>query len=185
MAAVIPQPPATGRREDWNEAWRRVDDYLRAHRLTDRFVRFGLVSLIVQEAGRKHASESWRDPVSLSLEEAIRATDKWYASLVGIRDEGARQASMGKLAFAAIFGEKRLQHLWMTRVPDPVREEMHRISLRNGPDLQIASMTPRDLDFGTLETLVEQPWERYEWIFVLPAVGLWALFFYGIFRLWL
>ena len=59
---------------------------------------------------------------------------------------------------------------------------LSRVSVRTGPDLAISSMTPREMDYGAMETIAKGTWHRFAWTPLLRAAGLWtAIFFVALY----
>ena len=77
--------PATGTMEEWNAAYVRVEDYLRAHRIHNRLHQSRLILRILERAAERHAVDPARIPTVLAAEESARLMASWFAR------EGARK----------------------------------------------------------------------------------------------
>ena len=55
--------PATGTMEQWNAAYVRVEDYLRAHRIHNRLHQSRLILHVLERAARRHAAAGRRGKI--------------------------------------------------------------------------------------------------------------------------
>ena len=64
--------PRTGTLEEWNAAYVRVEDYLRAHRIHNRLHQSRLIQVILVRAARRHERMPTVSPTTRAAEEASR-----------------------------------------------------------------------------------------------------------------
>src|SRR5215217_4729964 len=74
--------PRTGTMEEWNEAYVRVENYLRAHRIHNRLHQSRLIQQILQRAAHRHESEPGRSPTVLAAQETESLMDVWFAGML-------------------------------------------------------------------------------------------------------
>jgi len=85
--------PKTGTLEQWNAAYVRVEDYLRAHRIHNRLHQSRLIQRVLSAAAGRHEQNPALDPVTLAIEETDRLMDGWFAELLDEKDLPRKAAS--------------------------------------------------------------------------------------------
>ncbi|MBL9215852.1 MAG: hypothetical protein JNG83_10290 [Opitutaceae bacterium] len=171
--------PRTGTLEQWNAAYGRVEDYLRAHRMHNRLHQSRLIQRVLAAAAGRHERNPQLDPATLAIEEADRLMDAWFASALGAADVShERIATEGRVAMLLCDGMERWPYAFLEDgpVPDDFAREMRQSSIQAGPDLAVSSMVPREIDLGLLPEAAGQTLERIERLPVLRVLLLWALF---------
>lgn len=170
--------PATGTMAEWNEAYVRVEDYLRAHRIHNRLHQSRLILQILERAARRHEAAPGAGPIALAAEETGRAMDAWFAEMLG-RDGGAdeRLAVEGRVALLLCDGPSRWPYAFLDarQIPPDFREAMQRGVIQAGPDLAVSSMVPRPIDLGPIPEAAGDTIEQIEKWPVLRTLLLWAL----------
>jgi hypothetical protein len=171
--------PTTGTLEQWNAAYVRVEDYLRAHRIHNRLHQSRLIQRILGEAARRHEKSPAVEPATLAVEEADRLMDAWFASLLG--DKGLshdRVAAEGRVALLLSEGMQRWPFAFLEdrNIPPEFVQAMQRSSLQAGPDLTVSSMVPREIDLGTITEAAGHTLERIERLPILRVLLLWGIF---------
>lgn len=170
---------------EWNEAYAKVERYLTALRLQNKFLLGQYVYRILDRATRRARTETSVAPTELAMEEAVKAINDWVGQVLGtdVADTPHRIATQGRLAMLLADVPGRWQELFLTPGPwpDEFLKAMRESYLRAGPDFQISSMQPRPIDLGpihTLTTLNKRPYLKMVglWIILLgAAVGVWLL----------
>jgi hypothetical protein len=171
--------PRTGTLEQWNAAYVRVEDYLRAHRIHNRLHQSRLILRVLSAAAARHAQNVSHDPVTLAVEEADRAMDGWFAELLG--EKGLphdRIAAEGRVALLVSDGTQRWPYAFLDEqnIPPDFVQAMRQGSLKAGPDLAVSSMVPREIDLGTITEAAGQTLERIERIPIVRVLLLWVVF---------
>jgi hypothetical protein len=161
----------------WNEAYLRAEDYLRATRIGDFLHAHAVVSELLRRAETKAREGDGRHPTELVMEEAMDWLDDWMARALPSEElSEERRTAAGLLAFHAAGCEQRFPSaLFHPKPPPACVDALRRTNVRQGPDLVVTSMTPREMDFGAMENITGQPWETYEPLLVAATVGGWAL----------
>lgn len=170
--------PHTGTLEQWNAAYLRVEDYLRAHRIHNRLHQSRLIQQILEHAARRHAADPSKDPTTLAALETERAMDAWFARVL---DESGRPheriAIDGRVAMLLSDAPERWPYAFLDeeKIPAELVEEMKDSSIKAGPDLAVSNMVPRPIDLGLIEAAGETL-ERFERYPLLRTLVLWSLF---------
>lgn len=166
---------------DWDAAYLRLEDYLRAHGVEPRE---RLLELVLDIAGRAkilHARHSGKSPTEVTMELAIGKTDAWFSVLAGEPDKVAR----ARVAFfSAPFQQKWAPVFLNPVLPDGLLAEVRSACIDAGPALDFQSLVRKEMDYGAMEDLARETWDQFSWSHVLRAFVLWvAVFFiaYGIY----
>ena len=171
--------PRTGTLEQWNAAYVRVEDYLRAHRIHNRLHQSRLILRILERAARRHEKTQAVAPTILAAEEAERMMDAWFSEVLGERDlPHDRIAVNGRLALLLTDGPTRWPYAFLDeeQVPPEFARAMQQSSIEAGPDLAVSSMVPRPIDLGPISEAAGETMERLEKWPLLHTLVLWVLF---------
>src|SRR3954471_4170607 len=79
--------PKTGTMDQWNAAYVRVEDYLRAHRIHNRLHQSRLIQAILERAARRHEAAPSLNPTALAAEETEALMDGWFAEMLDERGQ--------------------------------------------------------------------------------------------------
>lgn len=169
--------PRTGRVDEWNEAYERVEDYLRALRIHSKLAQQRLIAEVLARAERRHAAGEKSAPVELAAEEMVSLVESWFAeALPEVPPD--RRSAQGRVAVILADGAQSLPGLFLEPASsrEAVREQLRRGALQAGPDLTVSSMVPREIELGTLPEAAGDAWENLERLPLLRFLLLWALF---------
>ena len=179
LAALSGFQPRTGTLEQWNAAYVRVEDYLRAHRIHNRLHQSRLIERILEGAARRHEADPARDPVVLAAEETEHTMQAWFAAQLGDNHLPAeRLAAQARVAMLLADVPTKWPYAFLDseRPPPAMVTAMRTSSIQAGPDLAVSSMVPRDIELGTLPDVAGGTLETLQrWPLVRLAV-LWAVF---------
>jgi hypothetical protein len=169
--------PATGSETEWNLAYYRVEDYLRALRVENKFYQSQLILGILEKAAQRHAEDPSQSPTVLAMDQARAEVNLWFDNVLGHRE---RLTPTGLISFLAIDGPKRWPVLFLSdAVPPDFNHEMRDSGVRAGPDLEVSSMVPRPIDVSPLldPLHITDALEKARWgpALVATAVALAAL----------
>lgn len=175
-AVIEPSGPA------WDEAFLRVESYLRAHQIESRLVLNRLAIEIVRAA--KSAAEArpaeTPDPVSLAMREAERRTTEWFARVLGdaADPDDERLGTRGRIALVMADVPARWPQHFLAATPPPAElvESMRAAYLEAGPELELTRMVPRPLDFGPIANVADEAWKTFTRWPILRAVLGWLMF---------
>jgi hypothetical protein len=166
----------------WDEAFLRVESYLRAHQLESRIVLNRLVVEIIHaaRASADTPSGSGQDPDSLAMREAERRTAAWFARVLGdaADPDDERLGTRGRIALVMADVPARWPQHFLAATPPPPElvEAMRAAYLEAGPELELSRMVPRPLDFGPIANVADEAWKTFARWPVLRAIVGWALF---------
>ena len=91
--------PRTGTMDEWNAAYVRVENYLRAHRIHNRLHQSRLIQQILERAAHRHEAEPGRSPTVLAAEETETLMDLWFADMLDQRGQPHERIAVdGRLA---------------------------------------------------------------------------------------
>ncbi len=171
--------PRTGTPDQWNAAFIRVEDYLRAHRVHNRLQQITILERVIARAAARHAENPTLDPTTLAAEEIDRMMDEWFGELLGDKNlPHERIAVEGRVALLLTEGVERWPYAFLDekQVPPDFAEEMRRRSIQAGPDMTVTSMVPRAIELGALTEVAGQTFEQIEKWPILRVILLWAIF---------
>jgi hypothetical protein len=174
-----PFRPRTGTPDQWNAAFIRVEDYLRAHRVHNRLQQITILEKVIARAAARHEQDPSLDPTTLAAEEIDRMMDEWFGELLGDKNlPHERIAVEGRVALLLSDGVDRWPYAFLDEqhVPPEFAEEMRRRSIQAGPDMTVTSMVPREIELGTLTEVAGQTFEQIEKWPILRVTLLWAIF---------
>lgn len=171
--------PRSGTPEQWNAAFVRVEDYLRAHRVHNRLQQSQILQRVLARAASQHEKEPHLDPTTLAAEEIDRMMDEWFGELLGDKNlPHERIAVEGRVALQMCNGVERWPYAFLdlNNVPPEFAQEMKQRSMQAGPDMTVTSMVPREIELGTLTEVAGQTFEQIEKWPILRVTLLWLLF---------
>jgi hypothetical protein len=171
--------PRTGTADQWNDAFIRVEDYLRAHRVHNRLQQITILEKVIGRAAARHARNPSLDPTTLAAEEIDRMMDEWFGELLGDKNlPHERIAVEGRVALLLSGGVERWPYSFLDEehVPPEFAQEMQRRSIQAGPDMTVTSMVPRAIELGAITEVAGQTFEQIEKWPILRVTLLWAVF---------
>lgn len=171
--------PRSGTMEQWNAAYVRVEDYLRAHRIHNRLHQSRLIQATLERAAVRHERDPSANPTVLAAEEIEAAMDAWFAVMLEERGQPhERIASDGRLALLLCDGPEKWPYAFLDDRTPPAdfSAAMRAGAIRAGPDLQVSSMVPRPIDLGPLPEVAGETIERIERWPIVRMLMLWGLF---------
>jgi hypothetical protein len=166
--------PETGSTQAWNAAYYRLEDYLRAHAVTDRIHQAQIILPLLQRATARHATDPSQDPTRLAMEEIQRELDQWFQRV--LPEENMPSARLNNLARASLYivnATQRWPRIFLT--PDPLPpdflEAMQKASFQSGPDLNVSTMVPRHPDETSPVKLIEKTFQSFLSTFLAGIAG--------------
>lgn len=168
--------PSTGTMEEWNAAYVRVEDYLRAHRIHNRLHQSRLIQRILERAAERHAADPACNPTALAAEESARLMAAWFGAMLDRGDAaGDRISTDGRVALLLCDGPARWPYAFLDerQIPADFRDAMREGVIRAGPDLKVSSMVPRPIDLGPIPDAAGDTIERIERWPILRTLFLW------------
>jgi hypothetical protein len=178
--------PASGTPEQWNDAYARLADYFRAHRIHSRVHRTYLILDTLRRAAQTHARHADKSPMEVVIHEARRMHRAWLRDIIGdLNVPEARLDANGRLAFLLCDGPNKYPDYFIGErdAPAEMVEAMRQPIEQSGPDLAFSSMVPRPIDLGVMAEraddengLFDSPWLRYILLAVVAATVIYGLY---------
>lgn len=166
----------------WDEAFLRVESYLRAHQIESRLVLNRLAVEIIRaaRAAAETPAGAGLDPVALAMGEAERRTAAWFARVLGdaADPDDERLGTRGRIALVMADVPARWPQHFLAATPPPPElvESMRAAYLEAGPELELTRMVPRPLDFGPIANVADEAWKTFARWPILRAILGWTLF---------
>jgi hypothetical protein len=178
--AVLPPGfrPGTGTPEQWNAAYVRVEEYLRAHRVHNRLHQVRLIQRVLERAAARHAADPSVEPTVFAAEEMEAAMDAWFAEI--LREQGRpneRVAVDGRVALLLSDALQKWPYAFLEEaVPPEFGQALRESSMQAGPDMAVSSMVPRPIELGRISEAAGETLERFERWPILRTLILWVMF---------
>jgi len=152
----------------WDEATERVAAYYGALELGGAEVRTRETLHIIEKARARCAANPSLHPIEASMAEAIESLTRWLGTAL----PGATlESGLTTLRAAGALGH------W----PE-ANIELPKSTVSAAPDIDLSSMAALDMNFGAIETLAQETWQKFNWTPVLRAAALWtAIFFLSLY----
>ena len=171
--------PRTGTMDQWNAAYVRVEDYLRAHRIHNRLHQSRLIQQVLERAARRHEADPARSPTALAAEETEAMMDLWFAEMLDVRGQPHdRIAVDGRVALLLCDGPQKWPYAFLDdqNAPADFAAAMRAGAIEAGPDMSVSSMVPRAIDLGLIQEAAGETIERIERWPLVRTLLLWVLF---------
>ena len=171
--------PRTGTLDQWNAAYVRVEDYLRAHRIHNRLHQSRVIERVLECAAHRHEANPALDPVVLAAEEVDRIMQAWFAAQLGTEAlPHDRLAAQARVAMLLSDLPTRWPYAFLDQehTPGEARVAMAKSALQAGPDLAVSNMVPREIDLGVLPEAAGDTLDTLERWPLIRLLLLWALF---------
>jgi hypothetical protein len=162
----------------WDEAFLRVESYLRAHQIESRILVNELTTSIVQEAQQRLRNRPGKEPVVVAMEVANERMAVWFDQLLGDESPSSERISVrGRLALAMADVPGRWPHCFLRRdsVPPELVETMRAAYIEAGPELQFSNMAPRPIDLGPIANAAGETWKTFQRWPLLRAITGWSI----------
>ncbi len=158
----------------WDEATQRVMVYFSHLEMGGDEHRTRETLRVIERARSLCSSDPALHPVAAAMTEAADALQAWYGRVLpGTSVEAGIVTSLASGAGRA----------WPNAVlsdspPADLAARLADTSVQAGPELALSSMAAQEMNFGAMETIAQETWQKFDWAPVLRAAALWtALFF--------
>ena len=171
--------PRTGSMDEWNAAYVRVEDYLRAHRIHNRLHQSRLIQQVLEQAANRHEANPALIPTVLAAEEIEATMDKWFGEMLDQHGQPRdRLAIDGRLALLLCDGPQKWPYAFLEQrqIPVDFAQAMRAGAIEAGPDMALSSMVPRPIDLGPIPEAAGETMETIERWPVVQTVLLWLVF---------
>ncbi|MEM9282654.1 MAG: hypothetical protein AAGA96_12570 [Verrucomicrobiota bacterium] len=141
--------------EDWNEAYRRVEAYFSAMRVSNKLLLSTLVLKILNLAYSRHLEEPDRKPIELAAEETDRMLVSWFRKNLAEEklEMDDRLSARGRLSLHLMSHQLSWQE-WFLKdeaIPEEHMESFKNAYLVANPDFSFVGMQPRPIDLGVVD----------------------------------
>ena len=137
----------------WDEAFRRVESYLRAHGVESRVQLNTLTTEIIAAAQSSAGSRGADEPVTLAMEKADARIGAWFERIFGpvnVEEEEGRFRARGRLALIMAEVPRRWPRHFLS--DDPIPEELIAAvtsrGVQAGPEVRFTNMAPQRFEFA-------------------------------------
>jgi len=183
-AVPPPPPPAPSVDLAWDEAFLRVQSYLRAYGLESLVLLNQITADIIGAAQARAREGGSAAPVTLAMEVTHARIGEWFARTgqqIDWSDERMRAQGRLALIVADLPGRWANYFLSPAPVPPELAARMTLVQLISSPELRLSTMPPATLEFGFLESDAPRLPTRRIWL-PLRAMVSWLLVvgFFGV-----
>lgn len=178
VAAHAPSAAAMPIDKAWDEAYLRVESYLRAHHLESRLLLARLTTEIISAARELAAQMPGETPVTLALRVAHGRIGAWLQAALGEGDwRDERFRARGRLALLMSELPQRCPENFLVEepLPAPVANRLAHASLLPAPDFKPTPMPPAMLEFPLAE-IAEEKWITFSRSTFTRSAASWVLF---------
>jgi len=148
MDTIIPKIPET---DSYDDAYTKVEHYLRSLRIENRRILSKLVYTILEKTAAEQKNNPSLDITTLAMDETHNLTACWCAKVLGLKEiQGNGIPLRARVAMLL----SNLPSKWVKyflsdeQLPEELVKAMKEAYLTSGPEFQIARMTHRALDFN-------------------------------------
>ncbi|HEY1763906.1 MAG TPA: hypothetical protein VGF85_03215 [Opitutaceae bacterium] len=140
---------------EWDEAFMRVQSYLRAYGMESPIHLNNVASGIIQEAHQAYHDGTPGDPVGTAMRITQARIGAWFARSGKPYDwSKGRDRAQGRLALIVADLPKRWRQSFLSPAPLPseLASAMSSVEILPGPEVKLSNMTPEPLEFGILDS---------------------------------
>jgi len=171
----------SGTIREWNEAHRRLEDYLRAYRLADKWHEHRLMGEILRRAAERHGLDPGASPAKAAIETAQEMIDEWFSRILPEVDP-ARRCAQGRACLLLVDAGDRWPAAFLSQEPPAdFLVRMKEVSIRLTPEMDVTPMNPCPMDYGSFPRLTGAAFQEFKWAPVLHGFVLWLLLFLAAF----
>ena len=163
----------------WDEALTRLLAFLTALEIGGLEHRLEVALRILHKARELHSENT--EPVELTMSLLQEELEEWFAQALDNPSLSAeRRVALGIVALRLTdAGIHWPDALLLNKPPEDLKAAFAQVSLRTGPELKLSSMTPREMNFGTMENIAQETWHQFAWTPLLRAALVWAAIFFA------
>ena len=163
----------------WDEAFLRVESYLRTYGLESHVLLHQVTASIIEEARAKAQGGAPENPVELAMNATQSRIGAWMARSGQPADWSSdRVRAQGRLALIVADLPSRWPNSFLSSEPFPadLAEAMSSAQVLPAPGMRVSNMAPEPLEFGLLEPGDPRIQSKRIWI-PIRAVVPWLLIF--------
>jgi hypothetical protein len=162
---------------EWDEAFSRVESYLRAHRIDSRVQLNRLTTEIMEAARALAANHPDEPPVTIALQITHARIGEWLVHAVGQGDwADERFRAQGRLAILLADIPRRCPECFLAHdeMPAELRAQLGGAQFQPGPEVRLTRMPSTPLEFP-LAGMVGEKWETFSRSIFVRAATSWLL----------
>ncbi len=163
-----------------DEAYGKVENYLRACRVSSRLHRARMTAMIVSRAlERRGTAVPGQSLASLAIEEARGLINSWMSALLPPRPgDQPYTAAEGFVVLYLCDAPMRWPTAFLAPGEEPpgFLDTLRARLVKAGPDLEVSSMVPRPLDRGIMTDLAGSARDTFDRFPILRTLLFWFLF---------
>jgi hypothetical protein len=182
-SGVSPTPGPRVAVAAWDEAFVRVESYLRAHHIESRTLLNALTNEILAAARALVPRYPGEAPVTLAIRVAQAKIGEWFMHAMGEGDwADERFRSRGRIALLMSEIPSRCPERFLSAEPLPakLRAQLANARVYPTPELRVSSMQHSELEFS-LGAAIDEKWSTFNrttflraslsWVVILGAAG--------------
>lgn len=174
----ISEPSRRSESADWDEAFLRVESYLRAHQIESRVLLNQLTAEIISAA--RVLSEAHPDvpPVTVAMQVTHARIGDWLVRVLGEghwADERFRARGRLALLLARLPQTSAPRFLSTDEVPADLAARLAGAALQPGPEVRLTGMPAAPLEFPLVDA-AEETWTTFSGSTFVRASASWLLF---------
>jgi hypothetical protein len=169
--------------DEWNEAYEKVENYLRACRVGSHLQRARLTALVLQRVHDRIQAGPIEGELTipgLAIDEVRNRIEEWIGHYLPQQVMQGKSISLGNSMLALYLGDgpTRWPYAFLDSVnrPEELAHVIRSRIVRTGPDFAFTSMVPREIDLGLMPELMGSAMESFEAAPILKTVLAWGLF---------
>ena len=158
----------------WDEAFLRVESYLRAHHLESRVLLNQITTEIIRDAHQKALTNPAEEPVVLAMQATHARMSSWFARSGNLGDwSDERVRARGRLALVLEDLPGRQPNCFLSTEPTApdLTAALAAGVLQPGPELRLSNMPPAPLEFGFDEPGESSFPQKSRWSTMREAAG--------------
>lgn len=179
MATLESFVPAWGEASEWDEAYEKVENYLRAHRVQGKWQRADLTQRVLRRIASVAPPEPRPDLSALAIDELERELDEWVARALPESAAWPRSQRLvsGRLAVLLSDAYARWPAEFLSDGPpsEGLLRALQGAILTAGPGLQKGRMVPRAEEYGRVAGWMGETVGLFERKPLLGALLIWIL----------
>lgn len=163
---------------EWDEAFLRVESYLRAHQIESRMQLTRLTGDIIADAQALAGEMPHEAPVTIAMRLAHARIGEWMQRAMGEgswSDERFRARARLALLMSELPQRCPQNFLGTSDVPEDVRSRIADAGLVPGPEMRPLTMPPAMLEFPLVE-MAEAKWDTFSRSAFVRSAASWVLF---------
>jgi hypothetical protein len=181
MDSLTPFSPEWGEIDEWNDAYEKLENYLRAHGVESQLYRAQLITTILGRVNDREGGHPVTSPISaLAIIETNLLLNEWFSIIMNqpVKMDGKYAKVDGRVALYLCNSSTRWPYAFLQthHVPPEMAAAMRDGLMHTGPELQVSSMVPRPIDLGRLPSIADDAFTALHRAPLIKTLIGWAIF---------